>query len=172
MAELAKLLGDRGDEEELRFNKDENHVYFTAGERDLVSRVLTGQFPNYEMVIPKDQPYSASVNVELFTSALRRVALIADERSRGVKIAFSEGRVELSTRRVDEDEEAREDLMCHYDGEPLEISFNSSYVLGFFDVVKSGEVKIGLKDGQSPALFSPAEGDYSYKYVVMPMRMV
>jgi len=172
MVELARLITSEEENGKLQFDKDENHVYFRLGERELTSRLLTGQFPNYEMVIPKEQPITATVNAEAFTSALRRVALIADERSRGVKLSFSDGRVELSTRRIDEDEEAEEDLLCDYSAEHLEIAFNSSYLLDFFEVVRSGDVRVGLKDSQSPALLTPAEDDYTYKYVVMPMRMV
>lgn len=172
MVELTRLISGQEEESELLVMRDENHVYFKLGSRELISRVLTGQFPNYEMVIPKDQAIQAVVSAEAFTGALRRVALIADERSRGVKLAFSEGRVELTARRLDEDEEAHEDVLCQFTGEPLEIAFNSTYLLDFFQVVGAADVRIGLKDGQSPALLSPEQGEGIYKYVVMPMRLV
>lgn len=172
MVELMRLTSGAPDETELVLARDENHVYFTLGSRQLVSRILTGQFPNYEMVIPKEHERQAIVSAEAFAAALRRVALVADERSRGVRLAFSEGRVVLTARRLDEDEEAHEDVLCHFTGEPLEIAFNSTYLMDFFQVVGTGDVRIALKDGQSPALLSPEQGEGVYKYVVMPMRLV
>jgi DNA polymerase-3 subunit beta len=170
MIELVRLIGDQ--EGELLMRNEENHIYFRWGNRELISRVLTGQFPNYEMVIPKEVARRASVSREAFAQALRRVAIVADERSRAVKLAFSEGRVELSARALDEDEEAHEDVLCGYEGEPMEIAFNSVYLSDFFGVVTSGNVRIGLKDGTSPALLVPEEEEGVYQYVVMPMRLV
>lgn len=172
MVELTRLTSGAPDETELALVRDENHAYFKLGSRELISRILTGQFPNYEMVIPKEHQREAVVSAEAFAAALRRVALVADERSRGVRLAFSEGRVELTARRLDEDEEAHEDVLCHFTGEPLEIAFNSTYLMDFFQVVGTGDVRIALKDGQSPALFTPEQGEGVYKYVVMPMRLV
>ncbi|HXF06689.1 MAG TPA: DNA polymerase III subunit beta [Blastocatellia bacterium] len=172
MVELTRLISGVVDETELVLVRDENHVYFKLGSRELISRILTGQFPNYEMVIPKEHERQAVVSGEAFSAALRRVALVADERSRGVRLAFSEGRVELTARRLDEDEEAREDVLCHFTGEPLEIAFNSTYLMDFFQVAGTGDVRIALKDGQSPALLSPEQGEGVYKYVVMPMRLI
>lgn len=168
MQELGRLI-EQADKQEVEFATDANHVYFRVAGRELVGRLLTGQFPNYELVIPKDSAARAVVSAEAFREACRRVAILADERSHGVRLQFSEGRVVLLARPSSGDEEAQEELLCYYEGEPMEVAFNVKYLQDFFDVV-SGDVEIGLKDGQSPAQLRPLA--LRYLYVVMPMRLL
>lgn len=178
MSELVRLIVEAEKEKEeglmVEFARDANHVYFRVGGREIAGRLLTGQFPNYEMVIPRDGPGRAILSTAIFQGACRRVSLLADERSRGIQLNFSPDTLLVVARRHEEDEEAREELPCQYEGEPLEIAFNSEYLLDFLDVVESESVEIILRDGQSPALFRPL-GDVApaerYLYVVMPMRL-
>ncbi|GBC77356.1 DNA polymerase III subunit beta [bacterium HR08] len=169
MQELLRLI-EHAEEEEVRFAHDANHVYFQVGGRELISRLLTGQFPNYEMVIPKEHGARAVVEASVFREACRRVATLADERSRGITLSFSEGRLTLTARTAQGDEEAVEEMLCEYEGEPLVIAFNSEYLLDFFDVVREGMVEVELKDAQSPALWRPSAD--RYVYIVMPMRLM
>jgi DNA polymerase-3 subunit beta len=165
--ELKRMI----EESDVEFAADANHAYFRTEGRELVSRLLTGQFPNYEMVIPKEVGVRAVVGADVFREACRRVGILADERGRGVRLSFSSGKVVLTARSAEVDEEAQEEVECAYDGEPMEVMFNVEYLLDFFEVV-DGEVEIGLKDGQSPTLFRPLSGDGRYLYVVMPMRLM
>jgi DNA polymerase III subunit beta len=169
LAECARLVAESEDDVEI--NTDENHIYFRVGPRQLVSRLLAGQFPNYEMVLPKDNNRIVQLSAEAISAALRRVSLVSDERSRAVRLTVSPGRIDLSCQRADEDEEAREDVLASYEGEGFEIGFNSNYVLDFFNVLPSGDVRFEFKDGQGPALLRPVEDEYDYCYVVMPMRI-
>ncbi len=66
--------------------KDESHLFFSVGERVLISRMLTGQFPNYEAVLPRDNNRIIELDKDLLTAAIRRVALLADERSRAIRL--------------------------------------------------------------------------------------
>jgi len=170
MQELNRLIEQADDEAVVEFATDANHVYFRVAGRELCGRLLTGQFPNYELVIPKESAHRAVVSAEAFREACRRVAILADERSRGVRLQFSEGRVVLVARPASEDEEAVEELLCFYEGEPMEVAFNVEYLEDFFGVV-SGDVEIALKDGQSPARFRPLGEEGQYIYVLMPMRL-
>jgi len=169
MRELGRIM-EHADGHMLEFHCDENHVYVRVGQRELVSRLLTGQFPNYELVIPKEAARRVVVSAPVWREALRRVALLSDERSHAVRLQFSSGNMVLTARRVEDDEEAAEEVLVAYEGEPLEIAFNSEYLADFLDVVE-GDVEVGMTDAQSPAKLTPIGDEMTYVYVVMPMRL-
>ncbi|MDA1184233.1 MAG: DNA polymerase III subunit beta [Acidobacteria bacterium] len=167
--ELGKLLAE-GDGDVL-FESGENHLFFEVGDRVLISRMIDGQFPAYERVIPKENDKRIEFEKERLTSAVKRVALLSNERSRSVKVEIGAGKVDV-TSSSSEFGEAREELAVEYDGEPLTISFNAQYVLDFLNVVETDVVALSLKDEVSQAVMTPvsAEG-YNYTYVIMPMRL-
>jgi DNA polymerase-3 subunit beta len=167
--ELGKLLVE-GDGDVL-FESGENHLFFDVGGRTLISRMIDGQFPAYERVIPKGNDKQIEFERERLTNAVKRVALLSNERSRSVKIEISKGKVEV-TSSSSEFGEAREELPVEYAGPPLTISFNAQYVLDFLNVVETDVVALSLKDEVSQAVMKPvgAEG-YDYTYVIMPMRI-
>lgn len=169
--ECIRLITDPN--EQVHFSVDENHVYFSIGHRQLVSRLLVGQFPNYEAVLPRNNDRIVHVSSEAIASALRRVSLISDERSHAVSLSISPGRVELTSHHGTEDEEANEDVIADYEGDALEISFNSRYLLDYFNATNAADVQIELRDGTSPALLRPVgeQNLHDYRYIVMPMRI-
>ncbi|MFQ5674652.1 MAG: DNA polymerase III subunit beta [bacterium] len=169
LAECGRLAAES--DEPVEIMTDENHIYFRVGKRQLVSRLLAGQFPNYEMVLPKENNRVVQLSGDALAAALRRVSLVSDERSRAVRMVVSPGRIDLSCRRADDDEEAREDVMANYEGEEFEMGFNSQYMLDYFTVSPGGDVRLEFKDGQGPALLRPGEDEFDYRYVVMPMRV-
>jgi DNA polymerase III subunit beta len=172
MGELEKLLSQAGDEANVNISKDDSHLFFSVGDRVLISRLLTGQFPNYEAVLPKETPRVAQLDREAFTAALRRVALLSDERSRAIRLQIDKGRLELSST-SGEYGEANEAIDADYTGEAMEIGFNYQYVLDFLSVLtEGGNVRLELQDEQSAGQLRPVgEGAYRYRYVVMPMRI-
>ncbi len=170
MDELKSLL-DGTDTETIDFAKDESTLYFRIGPRLLTSRQLTGQFPNYEAVLPKDNSKSITVNGEDLSAAISRVAQFADERSRAVRIKLEKGELKLSASST-ESGESEDSLETNYNGDPLTVGFNAQYVLDFLKAVGAGEVKLELKDAQSAGQLRPANSeDYKYRYIVMPMRI-
>ena len=170
LIELAKLTA--GAEEEMEMSRDENHLYFEIQSRHLTSRMLAGQFPNYDLVLPKNNDKSISLNADKITQAIRRVALMADERSHGIKVDLSNGKLSITSQSADVGE-AKEMIPLDYSGDSLSIGFNAQYMLDFLGVVGTDEVYFEFKDEQSPALLRPSgEGEADYKYVVMPMRLL
>ncbi|HZM90549.1 MAG TPA: DNA polymerase III subunit beta [Blastocatellia bacterium] len=170
LIELAKLTA--GMDEDLELSKDENHLYFQIQNRHLTSRMLAGQFPNYDLVLPKNNDKSITMNVDRITQAIRRAALMADERSHGVKVDLSNGKLSITSQSADVGE-AKEVIPLDYAGDNLSIGFNAQYVLDFLGVVGTDEVVFEFKDEQSPALLRPSgDGQADYKYVVMPMRLL
>src|SRR5205814_7776522 len=125
LAELTKLTSDfDGD---ISLGADENHVYFQVGSRLLISRLLTGQFPNYEMVMPKNNDRSATFDTIGVNQAVRRVALMADDRSHAIRFHLSKEQLLISSQNAEEGE-ARETLGTDFGGEETEIGFNAQYL--------------------------------------------
>ena len=169
MDELKSLLD--ADVETIDFAKDESTLFFRVGPRLLTSRQLTGQFPNYEAVLPKDITKSITLQGDELGSAIARVAQFADERSRAVRLRLEKGELKLSASST-ETGESEDSIEVAYDGEPMAIGFNAQYLMDFIKATGSGEVKLELKDAQSAGQLRPAEGeDYKYRYIVMPMRI-
>ncbi|HEY1263834.1 MAG TPA: DNA polymerase III subunit beta [Terriglobales bacterium] len=166
-----KVLLDSTDAESIEFAKDESTLYFRIGPRLLTSRQLTGQFPNYEAVLPKDNSKSVSLNGDELGSAISRVAQFADERSRAVRLKLEKGELKLSASST-ETGESEDSLEADYNGESLTIGFNAQYILDFLKASGSGDIKLELKDAQSAGQLRPSESDdYKYRYIVMPMRI-
>jgi DNA polymerase III subunit beta len=170
MDELRSLL-DATDAEEIDFAKDESTLFFRIGVRLLTSRQLTGQFPNYEAVLPKDNSRSVTLEGDELEAAIARVAQFADERSRAVRLKLEKGEVKLSASST-ETGESEDSIETNYQGDSLTIGFNANYIIDFLKAVGAGDVKLELKDAQSAGQLRPAEGDdYKYRYIVMPMRI-
>jgi len=169
LLELGKLLVE-GDGDVL-FESGENHLFFNVGGRMLISRMIDGQFPAYERVIPKGNDKHIEFERERLTNAVKRVALLSNERSRAVKLEINKAKVEV-TSSSSEFGEAREELPVEYTGGSMTISFNAQYVLDFLNVVDTDVVMLSLKDEVSQAVMKPvgAQG-YDYTYVIMPMRI-
>jgi DNA polymerase-3 subunit beta len=171
MDELRSLVDAADDVDSIEFAKDESTLFFRIGPRLLTSRQLTGQFPNYEAVLPKDNSKSISLHGEDLGAAISRVAQFADERSRAVRLKLEKGELRLSASST-ETGESEDSIETDYNGEPLTIGFNAQYITDFLKATGAGDVRLELKDAQSAGQLRPAEGeDYKYRYIVMPMRI-
>ena len=171
MEEVEKLSAVSGDEAKMDFAKDESHLFFQVGHRLLISRILTGQFPNYEAVLPRDNNKSVVLERVELNDAVRRVSQLADQRSHAVKFAVSTDGIEISASSP-EYGEAKENIDKQYKGDPIAIGFNSSYVLDFLAAAAEGPISIELKDEQSAGQMRPlADESYRYRYIIMPMRI-
>ena len=170
MDELRSLL-DSTDAEAIEFAKDESTLYFRIGQRLLTSRQLTGQFPNYEAVLPKDNTKSVTLPSDELGAAISRVAQFADERSRAVRMRMEKGELKLSAS-SSETGESEDTIETSYQGESLTVGFNAQYILDFLKAVGAGDVRLEFKDAQSAGQLRLADSeDYKYRYIVMPMRI-
>ena len=172
MAELVKLADDASEEGKVVLSDDENHLFFYVGHRLLMTRKLTGNFPDYERVLPKDHTLTATLQKDELKSAIERVAQFADERSRAIRVQFTNGEVRIFSSSV-ETGESEESVTSQYEGPSLEIGFNAQYLLDFLRVIPQDQVSFELKDQKSAGEMRPAgEGiTDQYRYVVMPMRI-
>jgi DNA polymerase-3 subunit beta len=171
MLELQKLASDSDPSAMVEFSGDENHLFFKLGDRLLLSRKLTGNFPDYERVLPKDHPHQVALNREEFRSAIERVSQFSDERSRAIRIRVGDGEVKVHSS-VSETGESEESIPADYKGPAVEIGFNAQYLLEFMRAVPDDQVVFLFKDAHSAGEMQPAgEKAAAYRYVIMPMRI-
>ncbi len=169
LLELGRLLAEG--EGDITYERGENHLFFEIDGRVLVSRMIDGQFPAYERVIPKGNDKRIEFERDRIMSAIRRVALLSNERSRAIKFTLESGHVEIASNSP-ELGEAHEQLAVEYGGPALQISFNAQYVLEFLNAVQTDLIAIEFKDEVSQTVMKPVGAmDYDYTYVVMPMRI-
>jgi DNA polymerase-3 subunit beta len=168
LVEILRILGDQ--EMMMEFSRDENHIFFSVAGKRLISRVLAGQFPNYEMVVPRDNDKKIQVPSKDFAEGIRRAAVMSDEKLRAVRLSFSAGIAEITASSADAGE-AHEQVEINYDGAPVVIGFNPQYLLDFLGVCGTESVNIMAKDAETQGMLSPeGTGDLDYRYVVMPMK--
>ena len=169
LLELVKILGEL--DGEVEFSQGDNHLFFRVKDRLLVSKRVEDQFPAYDKVIPKGNDKIVLCRRDSLGGALRRVSLLANERSRAVRMAIDSDNMEISSQNP-ELGEAKEEMEVEYRGDSLEVGFNGQYILDFLNVEDSEKVRLELKDDSSQCLLRPSNEskEVDYRYVVMPMR--
>jgi len=172
MSEILKLSQDGDAEAKAVISGDDNHLFFQFGERLLITRKLTGNFPDYERVLPKDHTQVVTLQRDEIKSAVERVSQFADERSRAIRVQFGPGVVKVFPSSV-ETGESEESVPATYAGPDIDIGFNAQYLLDFLRAISQEQVSFELKDQKSAGEMRPAGdvGSYRYRYVVMPMRI-
>ncbi len=173
MMELLKFAADSDDKDApVDFGQDDNHLFFRLGARLLMSRKLTGNFPDFERVLPRSHAHEVVIEREELRASIERVAQFADERSRAIKLRFSDNEATVHSS-LSESGESEESLPVEYTGPTVEIGFNAQYLLDFLRAVPEPRVAFHFKDAQSAGEIRPSGEDvaYNYRYVVMPMRI-
>ena len=172
LAELQTLLNNT-DAEFVEFADEDLWLFFRVGHRTLSSRKLTGQFPNYEAVMPRDNTKFAVVRSSELAAAIHRVAQFADERSHAIRMKLEQNELKISAQST-ESGESEDSIETPYTFDPIVVGFNSDYMLDFLKALSNeGEVRLEFKDSQSAGQMRPEdpEAEYKYRYVLMPMRI-
>lgn len=155
----------------LEFRKNEHHLSFTVGARQLICRILEGTFPDYERVIATDNDKDVVVDRKLLSSVVHRVSLLTGDRSRAIKLELQAGQLVFSATNPDLGE-AREEIACDYEGVDLQIGVNPDYMIQFLGVAETQRVRLELKDENSQCIAYPVDGqDKRYVCVIMPIRL-
>jgi DNA polymerase-3 subunit beta len=158
----------------VRFGTSENHLFFEAGERRLLARMIDVNFPNYMEVISRDNDRRVMVDRERLLSTIKRISLVANERTRAVRFDFAPGKLTVSSTNP-ELGDARETVPIDYAGNPFFVGLNAAYVTDFLSAIDTPTVSLELKDENSQCIGRPAAVNedlpYEYLYVVMPMRL-
>jgi len=167
VAELRKLIDES--ENEIGISLSETKIRFTLGGGVLTSKLIDGTFPEYDRVIPAGNDKYLEVDCKQFAEAVDRVSTISSEKSRAVKLAVENNNLTLSATSA-ENGTAIEEIEVHYNATPIEIGFNSRYLLDITEQIEGEGVHLSLADSGAPAIIRDAT-DSSALYVLMPMRV-
>jgi DNA polymerase-3 subunit beta len=167
LAELRRLLDDKA--ESFQMALDKGNLLVKLDRTLLFVRLIEGDYPDYEQVIPKKNEKRLTVDREEFLGSLRRVSLLANEKSRGVKLSLRENALTITSSNPDLGD-AKEELDVDFKHEPVEIGFNARYIIECLSILETDKVTFDLNDKLSPGLLRPA-GRSDYTYIVMPMRI-
>ncbi|MEQ1663908.1 MAG: DNA polymerase III subunit beta [Bdellovibrionales bacterium] len=135
----------------------------------LMVRLIEGKYPNYRQLIPQNLSEHVLVNREALLSSLKRVSLLSNQKSKGVTLKFSNGRLEITSNNP-ELGDAKEEIDIEYKGEGLKIGFNAKYMMDVLTNIEDDNISIDLKDQLSPGIMRPS-ADQNYTCVIMPMRI-
>jgi len=172
LVNLLKLTEGLTDEQTIDFAFAPAQVCFKLAEKTIYSRTLSGQFPNHELVLPKEVNLVAKVNKDELKQAIKRVSLMTDAKTHAIKFSMSDSLLTLSVT-TSELGQGQEILTIDYNNKLLEVGFNSVYLQQFLDVIDSEQFSISFKDINTQGLLQPITENksVSYKYVVMPLRI-
>jgi DNA polymerase-3 subunit beta len=165
--ELRKILDDGQSSVGLAFER--GYIFVKLGQSYLFVRLIEGEYPDYKQVVPKNSDKTLKVGREDLLSALRRVSLLANEKSRGVKLSMSDNSLVITSSNPDVGD-AREELDVQFNGDLLEVGFNAKYLLDSLAITRSPEILFSLKDKLSPGIMRGQE-EAHHTYVIMPMRI-
>ncbi len=165
--ELSKLLSEI--DQEVLISISSNKIVFTVGDIIFISKLIDGSFPDYKRVIPKDNSNILKINRQILLSAVDRVSTIANEKSPVIKFKLLKDVLNLNTINY-ESSTASEDLKISYNGDDIEIGFNSKYIMDIVNNLEDEEISINLKDNSSP-IIALENSNSNLVYVLMPMRV-
>ncbi len=171
LSQLRRFGG--GENDTVYLARGENHLAFKVGERILLSRLLESRFPQYERVLVRDNPHRLRVQRQEFAASLRRVALLASERTHGVQLQVDPDTISLSSVGFDIGS-GEEQVECEYRGEPMKVFVNAQYVLDFVNALSCETIEMRLRDADGPIVLMPGGDDEAIAeclYVIMPIRL-
>jgi DNA polymerase-3 subunit beta len=171
--EIKKIMGDRAGETEIGVYFNTSHGFFKMGKSLTVIRLIDGEFPEYEQVVPKGNDKKIVMGKEKVVSSLKRVSTMASERMEGVKLSFGKNSVEMSSTHQDFGD-AKEEVEVVYEGSLLQVGFNARYLIEALNVIDTEEIIMELKDEGSPGILRPSTSAIAFSNqfcIVMPMRL-
>lgn len=169
LATVQKLLSDC--EDNVRIAADSRHVRFDVGPNQLIGRLLGGEYPNYERVIPGGNDLKAVVRCDALLSGVRRVGIFSDSFTKRVTLGLETGKLRISVQTQDIGE-AEEEIEARYEGESIRISYNAAYMIEMLRTMESEEVEMAFKGSNLAGVFQPAgPGGGDLLCLVMPLRL-
>lgn len=166
--ELGRLLSDSDDNVTIAFSNQQIKVELP--DLHFTSKLIDGQFPNYERVLPLGGDKEVIADRDQLKQALSRAAILSSDKHRSVRINLEAGLIKATVINQ-EQESAEEEVSVEYQGSSLEIAFNNAYLLDLLNAIPDEKVKMVFSDDNSSVLISPANEKFERQYVVMPMRL-
>lgn len=160
------------DDEMVLVKFDDNNVYVTCNNFEMICRLIEGRYPNYNSVIPKDNPYKMTIDRVSFFNALKRVSIFSNPASSLVKLHLSFGKVLVSAQDIDFSYSAEEVVACQYEGEELSIGFKATYLIEILGNISSDEVILELADPSRAGVIVPSENEENEELLMLLMPMM
>lgn len=170
-ANLLKNILGKDEQEEVGVEFDGRFVIFTLGEYKLVSRLYDGRYPNYNSVIPQNNPHKLTVDRAAFISALRRVAIFSSQASL-IKLHLENNKIVISAQDTDFSTSAEESITCNYEGASMNIGFRASFLIDILNNLPGQDVVIELADPSRAGVIVPAEQDDKQELLMLLMPMM
>jgi len=170
LEQIRKLFASDSDVE---ISKGDNHLGFRTANTLLVTRLIEGPYPNYEQVIPRENDKIVTGDKDSLVSAIRRMSIVASDQTHRIRLSFTSGNLKLSVQTPDLGE-AQEELAVSYNGDPIDIGFNATYLLEILKIMPTSEVRLTFKAPERAATCEPVSWDdpAAYLTLVMPLRLV
>lgn len=171
---LNQLKNVLPDDAEVLIEYDQTNAFFSYDKVNLICRLIDGKYPNYDAVIPKDNPNTLTIERSPLINSIRRVALYANQSTNQVRLKISGKELTLSAEDVDYANEAKERLTCNYEGEDMEIGFNSKFLMEMLNNLDSTNVKLELSAPNRAGILMPVDQeneDEDILMLVMPVML-
>ena len=167
--EIRKLIEDYSGDEEVSVSISDTKIRVSVSDTTITSKLIDGNFPDYEKVIPKENKNIISLDCAIFSESVDRVSTIFSDKSKSVRMSLSQNKMTLEANSPDTGS-AVEEIELSYSNEEISIGFNSKYLLDVTSQIGSGMFNMSLKDSGAPALISLPDDPESL-FVLMPMRV-
>ncbi len=169
---LALLKGILPDDGDVTVSFNRNFAFFSWGDTRLNCRLIDAQYPDYNVVIPVDNPFKMHVNRETLLSSMRRISIFANKTTNQVALSIADKSLTISAKDLDFSNEAVEQLTCEYDGEPMSIGFNARFVVEMLSVLEADEITMLLADPGKAGLVIPTDLDDNEDMLMLIMPVM
>ncbi|MDX2360293.1 MAG: DNA polymerase III subunit beta [Crocinitomicaceae bacterium] len=169
---LNLLKSNLSGDEEVALEYNDSNAVFTFNDIVLICRLIDGKYPNYEAVIPKENPNVLTIDRQQFLSSIKRVSIFANKTTHQIKLKLAGSELSLSAEDIDFSNEANERLTCNYNGEDLEIGFNSRFLMEMLNNLSTTEVRLEMSEASRAGLLMPAESNENEDILMLVMPVM
>lgn len=167
---LKNILPKESGEVEIRF--DNKNAHFKLGNYTMICRQVEGRFPNYNGVIPKNNPFKVIIDRVTILNALKRVSVFANQASNLVKLAINGNQIHISAQDIDFSISAEETISCQFEGDPIKIGFKSSFLIEILGNINASDIVMELSDASRAGLILPFENEANEEILMLLMPML
>ncbi|HNQ13158.1 MAG TPA: DNA polymerase III subunit beta, partial [Bacteroidia bacterium] len=154
-------------DEKVKIEYNDSHAFFSLGNHTLICRLIDGRYPNYEAVIPVENPNKMIVDRDIFLNVLRRASIYSNKTTHQVKFKITGSSLQVSAEDVDFSNNANEVIPCNYEGEDMEIAFNARFVTEILSNLDTDQVMLEMSLNNRAGLFSPVGGENASESILM-----
>lgn len=164
---LNLLKANLSGEEEVKIEYNDSNAIFTFGDIVMVCRLIDGKYPNYEAVIPKENPNVLTIDRSQFLSSIKRVSIFSNKTTHQIKLRLAGSELSLSAEDNDFSNEANERLTCNYNGDDMEIGFNSRFLMEMLSNIDTNEVKLEMSEPSRAGILVPVDPNNENESILM-----